>query len=588
MNEPRIRRRLAAILAADVVGYSALMAADEAGTHASLKGHLAELIEPLTARHDGRIVKLMGDGILVEFASVVDAVGCAVELQAGMAARNAGIDEAPAIVFRIGVNLGDVIIDGEDIQGDGVNVAARLEGLAEPGGIALSGAAAEQVRGKLDVEIEELGAKRLKGIDAPVVVHRVRTARSAPVPEATTAKLAERPALAVLPFDNLSGDGEQAFLADGMAEDIITGLSRFRTLSVIARNSSFAYKGRSLDVREVARELGARYVLEGSLRRGGSRIRVTGQLIDAVSGNHIWAERYDRDLDDIFALQDEVTGAIVSAIAPEIGHAEIERARRQPPESLDAWSLYQQGLANYYSNEVEDLQAAIEQFDRVSDLDPNFAPGFAMAADARVRLALHFPKDGASGLAAAEKKSRRAIELDARDPNNLWVGARVCSALGRHEEAVTLARDAVPLNDNLAMAHYTLGFVLTRAGLSDQAIGHLERALELSPRDLFSSGFALLTATALIQLGEYDRAIVHARRSCQHAKPRRASFMLLTAVLVLANRPEEAGQALEQLRTRYPEFTVEQAKTTLSWVFPRNPDTNERIVAALAEAGLPE
>ncbi len=586
MTEPRIRRRLAAILAADVVGYSSLMAADEAATHAALKGHLAELIEPLTARHDGRIVKLMGDGILAEFASVVDAVGCAVELQAGMARRNAGIDEGRRIVFRIGVNLGDVIIDGEDIQGDGVNVAARLEGIAEPGGIALSGAAAEQVKGKLNVAIEELGPQHLKGIEDPVVVHRIRG--GTPAPATPGQSMTERPSIAVLPFDNLSGDAEQAFLADGMAEDILTGLSRFRWLTVIARNSSFSYKGQSVDVRQVSRELGARYVLEGSIRRGGNRIRVTGQLIDAEGGGHIWAERYDRDLDDIFALQDEVTGAIVAAIAPEIGHAEIERARRQPPESLDAWSLYQRGLVDYYASRSETLTVAIAAFDGVTVLDPGFAPGFAMSAEARLRLSVNDYRTERSVLEMAEQKARAAIDLDPRDPTNLWVSARVQSVLGRHDSAVSLAREAVDLNPNLAMAHYALGFVLGRAGRPDDALPHLDRALELSPRDQFSAGFVTFTAMMHLLAGRYDQALELGQRACRLPNARRGAFMCAACALVQLGRLDEAKTAVVELRARFPDASLGRARGNMAFNFPRNPEAVEVALQVLAEAGMPE
>ncbi len=347
MAEARVQRRLAAILAADVAGYSRLMGADEEGTLAALKELRRELADPKIKEHRGRIVKTTGDGLLVEFASVVDAVRCAVEVQQEMAERNVGVPEEQRIQFRIGINLGDIIKDGRDIYGDGVNVAARLEALAEPGGICVNRVVRDQVRDKLDFAFEDAGEQRVKNIARPLRVYHVRPGQVANE-EMSAAQpplaLPDKPSLAVLPFTNMSGDPEQEFVSDGIAEDVISALSHYPSLFVIARNSTFTYKGRAVDVKQVGRELGVRYVLEGGVRKAGNRIRVTAQLIEAETGNHVWANRYDRDLADIFAVQDEITHALTTALTPAIADAELRRAIRKPPESLDAWAAYQRGL----------------------------------------------------------------------------------------------------------------------------------------------------------------------------------------------------------------------------------------------------
>src|ERR1700730_1976636 len=358
MAETRVERRLAAILAADVAGYSRLIGNDEEGTLAALKSCRRELIDPKIAEYRGRIVKSTGDGTLVEFASAVDAVRCAVEVQRAMANRNANLPEGRRIEFRIGINVGDIVSDEGDIFGDGVNVAARLEGLSEPSGICVSGRVHEDVQGKLDVSFEDAGEQQLKNISRPVKVFRVR-------PETTTVRPAvslssrTRPSIAVLPFQNMSGDTEQDYFADGMVEEIITALSRLRWLFVVAHNSSFTYKGRPVDVRQVGRELGVRYVLEGSVRRSASRVRITGQLIDTATRAHLWADRFDGGLEDIFDLQDQVTASVVSAIAPKLEQAEIERAKRKPTESLDSYDYYLRGMASVYQWTRDDISEAL-------------------------------------------------------------------------------------------------------------------------------------------------------------------------------------------------------------------------------------
>src|SRR5262245_25748279 len=339
-GQDRIGRRLAAILAADVAGYSRLTGVDAAGTHVQLQAHLRALADPKVAGHRGRVVKNTGDGMLSEFSSGVDAVRCALDVQRGMAERNAGVPDEKRIEFRIGINVGDIIIDRGDIFGDGVNLAARLEGVAEPGGICVAGRVLEDVQGKLDIAFEDAGEQQLKNIARPVRVYRVQIGGAAPASLRPALVLPDKPSIAVLPFQNFSGDPEQEYFADGIVEDITIELSRFPWLFVIARNSSFTYKGRTVDVRQVARELGVRYVLEGSVRKLGNRLRIAGQLIDASTGAHLWADRLDGALEDIFALQDQVAASVVSIIAPKLERTEIERAKRKPTESLDAYDYY--------------------------------------------------------------------------------------------------------------------------------------------------------------------------------------------------------------------------------------------------------
>ena len=382
MAEQRVERRLAAILAADVVGYSRLIGADEQGTLDQLRLLRAELIDPKIAEHRGRIVKTTGDGLLVEFGSVVDGLRCATEWQHDMVARNAGAGEG-CIEFRIGINVGDVVVEHGDIFGDGVNVAARLETLAEPGGICVSARVQEDAAGRLDLGFEDIGEQSLRNIARPVRVFRVRGSRA--VPAASTHKIApvenalalpDKPSIAVLPFQNMSRDPEQEFFADGIAEDIITALSRYPSLFVIARNSSFSFKGRAADLKAIGDELGVRYVLEGSLRKSGNRVRLTAQLIEAQSGKHVWAERYDRDLADIFAVQDEITLATTVAIAPAIAEAEQQRAMRKPPASLDAWGFCQRGMWHLGKASPADNGLAEQFFRQAIDLDPMFAAGY--------------------------------------------------------------------------------------------------------------------------------------------------------------------------------------------------------------------
>jgi adenylate cyclase len=580
---------LTAILYADVAGYSRLTGEDEVGTHKQLSAGL-DLISAAIKAKGGTVVHYAGDAVLADFGSVVAAVDCAVSIQRQLAESTSQVADGKRLRFRIGVNLGEVIVDRDDIYGDGVNIAARLEGLAEPGGICISGRVYDQVEGKLDLGFEDIGEREVKNIRKPIRVFRIKTddggaRREGPGAAGQDLALPDKPSIAVLPFNNLSGDPEQEYFADGMTEDIITGLSRFRSLFVIARNSTFAYKGRSPDVREVARDLGVRYVLEGSVRRAGERIRITGQLVDAETGNHLWAERYDRKLEDIFAVQDEVTEAIVATIAPEIGGVELERSQRRPPESLDAWDIYQRGLAAHYLSTEEGLRSAIEQFDRVNEIDPTFAPAFAMAATARVRYVMHLmPNNHSELLNQAREKAYKAITLDPRDPTCLCADGRVLSTLGHHDVAISKVEEAIALNPNDAMSHVTLGLVLSQAGRPKEAIPHIDHAMRLSPRDIFLTGMLTLRAFVLFDLGRYEEAFEGARRASLSPNPRAMTFALLTAVLTKLGRPEEARAALNDHLAHAPGISCVKYRENPFG----GPEVMERFVDTLREAGLPE
>ena len=541
-------RRLAAILAADIAGYSRLMGADEAGTVQALREHRAAA-DPLVAEHGGRIVKTTGDGVLIEFGSVVGAVECALGLQRLAADRNAAIVGERRMEWRIGVHLGDVLIEGEDILGDGVNIAARLEGIAEPGGICISEDAFRQVRGKVETEFADLGEQSLKNITRPLRVYGVRPASAAEprVAPAASLPLPDKPSIAVLPFTNMSTDPEQEFFADGIAEDVITALSRYPSLFVIARNSSFTYKGRSVDVKQIGRELGVRYVLEGSLRKAGNRIRVTAQLVEAETGKHVWAERYDRDVTDIFAVQDEITQAVTIAIVPAIDSAEQRRARRKPPESLDAWTAYQHGLWCLSKTTVADNATAGELFQRSIDLDPSFAGGYCGLATVQLRSAVTFAtRDLLEMLRSAEVLVRRAVALDGSDAEVRACLARVLWVRGDHAAAQAEAEQALALSPNLAIAHAELGAALVFSGRWTDGTAALKTSVRLDPRDPRSATRLNQMTIGAYLSGDYKTAAAIAQRAIQSYPDYPLCYRWLAAALGQLGRGEKAKQALDE------------------------------------------
>ena len=477
MTGERVVRRLAAILAADVVGYSRLMGRDENGTLARLKAHRTTRLEPALTRHGGRLVKLTGDGALVEFPSAVDALSTAIEFQQAMAEANLGHSEDTSIVFRIGLHLGDLIVEGDDLYGDGVNVAARLEAEAPPGGIVVSRAIREAVEGRLKATLHPLGELTLKGIERPVLAFRVEweaanwqiaaASAAAPLSASTDVPLAlpDEPSIVVLPFANLSDDPEQAFFADGVTEDLTTALSRLRWLFVVARNSAYAYKDRGVDVRTIARELGVRYALEGSVRRVGPRIRITGQLIDAEKGGHIWAERYDRQLDDIFSVQDEITGNIVASIEPHLWEREGDRAAAKPPDSIDVWGLVVRAIDLINRFGLAENEEARRLLERAIALDPAYARAHAILAWALWWASLyHYIADRDAGYAASNRSAQEALRFDRNEPWARLMAGLNLSTAGQHERALAELATALALNPNFALGRTRLwlGFAAGR------------------------------------------------------------------------------------------------------------------------------
>jgi len=550
MGEVRVERRLAAILAADIAGYSRLMGADEVGTLTALKSHRREIVDPAIAAHKGRIVKTTGDGILVEFGSAVDAVTCAMAVQEKMAVRTAE-GTGPHIQFRVGITVGDIIIDSDDIFGDGVNIAARVENECEPGGVYLSNSAFEQVRAKTNFAFDDLGERSLKNIDRPVRIYAARPPlSSAPATSPATARkslpLPDKPSIAVLPFTNMSGDPEQEYFADGMVEDIITALSRIRWLFVIARNSSFTYKGQAVDVKQVGRELGVRYVLEGSVRKGGNRIRITGQLIDALTGAHLWAERYDRDLSDIFTVQDELAASVTAVIEPALAAAEQERVLRKPPERLDVWEAYQRGLWHFHKYRPEENKTALTFFSQAIALDPNFAPGHYGYALALQWDIWHFSSRPFSEVqGTAREEAQIAVSLDDKDATAHAVLAHMMMWGGEWEAAIAEARTAVALNPNSAFVISMLGCVLGFGGYREEALERLQQAMRASPHDpliwLWSIWHALLQffSRDFVAALQTLRQVVRLRPS--YAPP----YEYVAASLAYLGQLDEAREALE-------------------------------------------
>ena len=575
MAEARVERRLAAILAADVAGYSRLMGVDEEGTLAALKADRREIIDPKIAEHRGRIVKTTGDGALVEFASAVDAVRCAMEIQRAMAERNAAFPEDRRIEFRIGINVGDIIIDEGDIYGDGVNIAARVETLASPGAICLSENAYQQMKGKLTLDVSDMGEQQLKNIAQPVRVYRVRldgaTATVAPT-------LPDKPSIAVLPFANMSGDPEQEYFADGISEDIITGLSKLRWFFVIARNSSFTYKGKAVDVKRVARELGVRYVLEGSVRKGGNRVRITAQLIDAATNNHIWADRYDGELTDVFALQDEITKKVVAAIEPRLLEAEGIRSQNRSPDDLGAWEMVIQANSLFWRLTKTENEAAIALLKRAVERYPDYAPAHSM-------LAFMMLVSGHLGWSVEEQAAALAARAAALDDNDPWAHLALgYAAFVRRQTSVATAefRRAIALNPNFAAAYGYLGWALAFDGQSDQAIAHLEEAIRMSPHDpqnaVFNAGFAAAHYLA----GRYAKAVEYSSTALQQRSAFTAGYRIHCASLAQNGQSDEARAVLARLKELQPDVSIAWIKQNV----PYQPGPMAKFLEGMRKAGL--
>jgi len=590
----RVERRLTAILAADVVGYSRLMGEDEEGTLAALKAIRRELTDPRIVEHRGRIVKTTGDGLLVEFASVVDAVRCAVDVQRGMAERNANVPAATRIEFRVGINLGDIIIDGDDIFGDGVNVAARLETLADPGGICVSRVVRDQVRDKLAFGFEDMGEQQVKNITRPVRAHRIRIDAAAvalsvapPEPAEVPVALPEKPSLSILPFQNMSGDPEQEYFADGIVEDITTAIARLPWLFVIARNSSFTYKGKSVDVKQVGRELGVRYVLEGSVRKAGSRVRITAQLIDTASGAHIWADRIDGALDDIFELQDQVASSVVCAIEPKLRLAEIERATRKPTNSLDAYDLYLRALAESRKPNLEGSAAAILALRQALTIDPSYAPAASLIGSVRLDQRVAGVPITDEEIDEALRLARRVIEAGTDDPDALWRSGHTLAMLtGEHAAAMRAIERATTLNPNCAQAWAASGVVNCWANRPDEAIAATERALKLSPLDPWDYYFKFAMVYGLMLAGRYEEAMVWTDGLLHDRPSYHSAIRCKVALSGYLGRVEDGREWVQRLLEVNPAMTIAGFKRFGGR--HQVPETIAVWVEGFRKAGLPE
>jgi adenylate cyclase len=557
-------RRLAAILAADVAGYSRLMGADEEGTLERLKALRRELVDPKIAEHHGRIVKTTGDGMLVEFASVVDAVRCAVAVQQAMPERDAGVAADSRIELRIGINLGDVIVEGDDLYGDGVNIAARIEALADAGGVFVSNTVHDHVRDRLPSVFEDLGEQQVKNIARPVRVYRVRSdsphpnppplagegsARSARVGAAEPAlPLPDKPSIVVLPFANMSGDPEQEYFVDGMVEEIIIALSRIRWLFVVASNSSFSYKGQSPDVKQVGRELGVRYVLEGSVRKAGQRVRITGQLIDATSGTHLWADRFDGSLEDVFELQDKVASSVAGVIEPALQAAETARSAARPTEDLTAYDLYLRGYAMVWSS-ARHVPEALRLMEQAIAHDPRYGPALAGAAVCCVRLR----NDDRSEDPEADRRkgadfARRALEVAGDDPGILANAALALTYFGEDIGAMMALVDrALAFNPNFARGWHNSGNLRLWAGQPDIAIEHLDAALRLSPRARVGSSLALVGFAHFLSR-RFDQAVPKLLLAIQEDPSYPQPHRYLAACYAHMGRLDDAREIVAQLR----------------------------------------
>jgi len=547
-------RRLAAILAADVAGYSRLMGVDEEGTLERLKALRRELLDPKIAEHHGRIVKTTGDGLLVEFASVVDAVRCAVAVQQAMPERNTGVGAESRIEFRIGINLGDVIVEGDDIYGDGVNIAARIEALADPGGVFVSNTVHDQVRDRLPFAFDDLGEQQVKNIARPVRVYRVRdTDKSASALAPTVLPLPDKPSIAVLPFANISGDPEQEYFADGMVEEIITALSRVRWLFVIARNSSFTYKGHAVGVNQIGRELGVRYVLEGSVRKAGNRVRITAQLVEAESGAQLWADRFEGSLEDVFQLQDDVAVSVAGVIEPALQAAEARRSAKRPTRDLTAYDLFLRALAVGSSRSKAGITRALDFSEQAIGRDPHYGSALGYAASCRVVMDVNgWTEELGQNRRAAIGCAERALESAGDDPVTLVLAAHALAYFGENFDAVIgLVDRALAFNPSFARGWLMSARIRIWAGQLDLAIAHAGRAIRLSPRDR-PGDHLFLVGLAHFLSRRFEDAMPKLIAAVQHLPNAPEYHRALASCYAHMGRLEEARSVIERLRTISP------------------------------------
>jgi TolB-like protein/class 3 adenylate cyclase len=570
-----MRRKLAAIVAADVVGYSRLMGEDEAGTLAALRKWRSELFAPAVRNHRGNIVKNMGDGWLVAFNSAMDAVTCAIEVQESLSGHE-------TLKLRIGLHIGDITHVDDDIYGDGVNIAARLQGIAEPGAIVISDVTRRSIDGKLAAGFADLGLKELKNITGPIAIYGwgMLTAQAG----SAALQLPDKPSIAVLPFANMSGDPEQEYFSDGISEDIITDLSKIADLFVIARNSSFSYKGQSINIPSVAGELGVRYILEGSVRRGGDRVRVNAQLIDAASGGHLWAERYDGDLTDIFAMQDEVTANIVQALAVTLRADEERRVGQKGTDNLAAYELMLRGREFFLRTNYEGTQLAKEVLEQAIELDSGFGLAYAyLSHNHNMDYVNGWSEDPQASLRRAHELAKRGVELMPDDAHVHVALAGTLVWLRRHDEAIAEAERALELDPNYAHGQFELGRCLLHAGRAAEALKPFDQAVRLDPHH--ADQFLHFMAQANFQLGRYDAAIDLLRRRIIRHPQSDSSRMFLASCLGHLNRYDEARVVWDEIKVINPDFSLEQRRGVLPY---KNPENFEQIVDGLRQAGLPE
>ena len=593
LNSKHVERRLAALLAADVAGSCRLIGIDEEGTLAQLKALRKTLFDPKIAEHHGRVVKNTGDGAIAEFASVVDAVRCADEIQRGMAEQNIDVPQDKRIELRIGIHVGDIIIDENDIFGDAVNVAVRLEGIAEPGGVCISDDAQRQVRGKVDIAFDDMGSQSLKNIADPIRAWRVRLgdhprAAEPTKPAIETAQLLalpDKPSIAVLPFQNMSDDAGQEHFTEGVVEEIITGVSRMRWLSVTARNSSFVYEGRSVDVKRVGRELGVRYVLEGSVRKAGNRVRITGQLIDSITGAHLWADHFDGGLEDVFGLQDKVTASVVGAIEPTVLEAEIERTRRAP--AVGPFDYIVRGLASLRTWSREANGEALQLFRQAQQLDPNLGMAYAAASQCYTwSKSFGWLTDPASETAEGARLARRALELGRSEPAILSMAGFGIAYLEGDLDFGGAAMDrALELNPNTAATLGIGGWISVFRGEPDLAIERVQRAMQLSPVDAFMFAWRSAGAYALFSLGRHEEALSWAEKALRERPGYLPAARMIVASAALAGVPERPETSVARLRQLEPTLRISNLRDQIPY---RRPEDLARFADGLRKAGLPE
>lgn len=582
MGDQPTQHRLVAVLIADIAGYTRLMEQDTDGTVAAWQTARQEVIKPVIADHSGKIVKLTGDGFLVEFSTIQNAVNCAIAMQRGLAPSS--------LDFRMGINLGDIVDDGEDIHGEGVNIAARMEGLADPGGICISGDVYNQVRNRIEATFEDMGDQKVKNVAEPVRVYAIRTDGSA-APSASAAPVAlalpDKPSIAVLPFANLSGDPEDEYFADGIAEDLITALSNVRSFFVIDRSSSFTFKGQPVGVKDIGRRLGVRYILEGSVRKAKDRVRVSAQLVEAASGNHVWADRLDGKLHDVFDLQDKIVASVVGALEPQLLRVEVERIHQKRPENFDAYDLTLCGLARMNKLSPEDTAAALDYFRRATDADPNYARAYCCASwcyrrQVQLKGMILSEKEKAEALRLA----RAALQADNTDPYVLWqVGMTVAVVEQDIDAAQSLIDRSLAANPNANRAWLASATVRIYIGDPVTAIEHTERAMQLSPLDTAVWVAFGLLSNAHIQLANYEDAAVWARRSVQLHRDNLPAHLALIISLTLIGQQQEAEMALTELHRIEPDLTLANVQQRFSMGRYQN---LQSFIDGLSKAGLPD